>query len=86
MCLYVVIALANDIQYGLSASVWTENIGKANRVALGLQVGTVWINTWLQRDLRVPFGGQKMSGVGREGGKFSLEFYTEQKTICVNYT
>lgn len=80
-----VIELANDTQYGLSATVWTENLARANRMSLKLKVGTVWVNCWLQRDLRVPFGGTKMSGTGREGGKFSLDFYTEKKTICMQY-
>jgi len=81
-----VIQMANDIMYGLSASVWTENLGRAQRTSLALKVGTVWVNCWLNRDLRVPFGGAKMSGIGREGGKFSLEFYTEKKTVCLKYT
>jgi len=80
-----VIELANSVQYGLSASLWTENIGTATRVSLGLSNGTIWVNCWLTRDLRVPFGGTKHSGIGREGGKYSHEFYTEQKTICINY-
>lgn len=74
---------ANDVRYGLSASVWTENVSRAHRVAHQLDVGTVWINCWLVRDLRVPFGGTKMSGLGREGGKYSIEFYTEHKAICL---
>lgn len=78
-----VIEMANDVMYGLSASVWTTDIGRAQRTALALKVGTVWINCWLNRDLRVPFGGQKMSGIGREGGKFSWEFFTERKTVCI---
>jgi len=78
-----VIAWANGVQYGLSASVWTENLRKAHRVAQELRTGTVWINTWLKRDLRVPFGGAKHSGIGREGGEHSIDFYTEQKTICL---
>eukprot|EP01130_Rhizamoeba_saxonica_P003675 TRINITY_DN1532_c0_g1_i1.p1 TRINITY_DN1532_c0_g1~~TRINITY_DN1532_c0_g1_i1.p1 ORF type:complete len:489 (-),score=114.40 TRINITY_DN1532_c0_g1_i1:705-2171(-) len=80
-----VIELANDVNYGLSATIWTENIGVANRLGMQLEAGTVWVNCWLQRDLRVPFGGRKHSGIGREGGKYSIEFFTEQKTICVNY-
>ena len=78
-----VIQDANRVPYGLSASVYTENINRAHRTAAALDVGTVWINTWLKRDLRVPFGGAKHSGVGREGGEHSIDFYTEQKTICV---
>ena len=62
------IALANGTRYGLSASVWTRDLQKAHRVAAAIESGTVWVNTWLLRDLRVPFGGMKDSGVGREGG------------------
>lgn len=74
---------ANTVRYGLSASVWTTNINRGHKMADKLDVGTVWINTWLNRDLRVPFGGQKASGVGREGGEDSLDFYTEKKNVCV---
>jgi aminomuconate-semialdehyde/2-hydroxymuconate-6-semialdehyde dehydrogenase len=74
---------ANSTRYGLSASVWTRDLQKAHRVAAAIDSGTVWVNTWLLRDLRVPFGGMKESGVGREGGFDSLEFFTEAKNICV---
>jgi len=74
---------ANNSPYGLSASVWTKSLTTAHKVAADLKVGTVWINTWLKRDLRVPFGGQKASGIGREGGAHSFDFYTETKTVCV---
>lgn len=74
---------ANNSPYGLSASVWTKNLNHAHKIAAGLKVGTVWINTWLKRDLRVPFGGAKASGIGREGGEHSLDFFTETKTVCV---
>ncbi|MBW3563344.1 MAG: aldehyde dehydrogenase [Acidobacteria bacterium] len=77
------VRLANDVRYGLSASVWTSNLGRAHRVAARIDSGTVWVNTWLLRDLRTAFGGMKASGVGREGGRWSLEFFTEPKTVCV---
>ena len=78
-----VVAMANSTKYGLSASIFTENISKGHRVAAKIDAGVVWINTWLLRDLRIPFGGMKHSGVGREGGFKSLEFFTEPKNICV---
>ena len=78
-----VVKMANSTKYGLSASIFTENISKAHRVAANIDSGVVWINTWLLRDLRIPFGGMKHSGVGREGGFKSLEFFTESKNICV---
>ncbi len=77
------IAFANSTRYGLSASVWTRDLQRAHRVAAALDAGTVWINCWLLRDLRVPFGGMKDSGVGREGGFESLNFFTEPKNVCV---
>lgn len=77
------VKLANDVRYGLSASIWSQNISRCHRVAHTLDVGTVWVNTWLKRDLQVPFGGMKASGLGREGGIYSLDFYSEQKNICV---
>ena len=80
-----VIQYANSTEYGLSATVWTQDISKANRVAEQLQAGVVWINCWLLRDLRTPFGGVKNSGVGREGGLEALRFFTEPKNICVKY-
>ncbi|MDQ2868620.1 MAG: aldehyde dehydrogenase [Verrucomicrobiota bacterium] len=78
-----VIALANDVDYGLSSSVWTQNLSRAHRVAERIHAGTVWVNCWLVRDLRVPFGGMKQSGVGREGGNEALHFFTEPKNICI---
>jgi aminomuconate-semialdehyde/2-hydroxymuconate-6-semialdehyde dehydrogenase len=78
-----VLALANGTPYGLSASVWTQNLSRAHRMAEGLECGTVWVNCWLFRDLRVPFGGMKHSGVGREGGEEALRFFTEPKNVCV---
>ncbi len=80
-----VLALANSTQYGLACSLWTENIGRAHRMARDLNVGIVWINTWLMRDLRTPFGGMNHSGVGREGGNEALRFFTEAKNVCVKY-
>ena len=77
------VAFANSSRYGLSASVWTRDLGKAHRVAAAIECGTVWVNTWLLRDLRVPFGGMKDSGVGREGGFESLDFFTEAKNVCI---
>ena len=79
------IAKANCVQYGLAASVWTEDLGRAHRVSAALDVGMVWVNTWLMRDLRVPFGGVKASGVGREGGHHSLEFFSEAKNVCIAF-
>ena len=78
-----VIIMANSTKYGLSASIFTENISKGHRVAANIDSGVVWINTWLLRDLRIPFGGMKQSGVGREGGFKSLEFFTEPKNVCI---
>ncbi|MEC7241318.1 MAG: aldehyde dehydrogenase [Myxococcota bacterium] len=75
--------MANCTRYGLSASVWTQDLGRAHRVSKALDVGMVWVNTWLMRDLRVPFGGVKESGVGREGGRWSMEFFSETKNICI---
>lgn len=77
------IQLANNSPYGLAASLWTENASRAHRVGQKLDAGTVWINSWFLRDLRVPFGGMKRSGIGREGGEHSLEFYTELQNICL---
>ena len=78
-----VIRMANSTKYGLSASIFTENISKGHRVARLIESGVVWINTWLLRDLRIPFGGMKNSGVGREGGIKSLQFFTEEKNVCL---
>ena len=78
-----VLQYANSTQYGLASVVWTQDITKANRIAMNLHTGIVWINCWLLRDLRTPFGGVKSSGVGREGGFEALDFFTEPKNICV---
>ena len=75
--------MANSTKYGLSASIFTENISRGHRVAAKIKSGVVWINTWLLRDLRIPFGGMKQSGVGREGGFKSLQFFTEPKNVCL---
>ena len=80
-----VINSANNTNYGLSASIFTNNLNRAHRVANLIDAGTIWINTWLLRDLRVPFGGMKHSGIGREGGIDSLHFFTESKNVCVKY-
>jgi aminomuconate-semialdehyde/2-hydroxymuconate-6-semialdehyde dehydrogenase len=79
------IRYANGTPYGLSASLWTRDLARAHRVAEKLDAGTVWVNCWLLRDLRTPFGGMKQSGVGREGGEEALRFFTEPKTVCVKY-
>lgn len=79
------IKMANSTEYGLAATVWTTNINTANRVAYKLKSGIVWVNCWLHRDLRTPFGGVKSSGVGREGGFEALKFFTETKNVCVKW-
>lgn len=80
-----VLGFANGVRYGLSATVWTENLSRAHRMAAKLESGIVWINCWLQRDLRTPFGGVKDSGVGREGGFEALKFFTEEKNVCIKF-
>ena len=79
------LSLANDINYGLSATIWTNNLKRSLYFSEHLETGIVWVNTWLQRDLRTPFGGTKSSGVGREGGFEVLRFFTEAKNVCINY-
>lgn len=76
------IQLANETEYGLSATIWTEDKEKANRVSALIDAGVIWVNCWLVRDLRTPFGGMKQSGLGREGGDEALRFFTEPKNIC----
>jgi aminomuconate-semialdehyde/2-hydroxymuconate-6-semialdehyde dehydrogenase len=78
-----VLAKANDNEYGLATAIWTQNVSRAHRVAQKMEVGLAWVNSWFLRDLRTPFGGAKQSGIGREGGVHSLEFYTEQKNVCI---
>ena len=78
-----VIEMANSTKYGLSVSIFTENLSRGHRITFQIDSGVVWINTWLLRDLRIPFGGMKESGLGREGGFKSLDFFTESKNICV---
>jgi len=79
-----VIKRDNALEYGLAASVWTTNLARAHRVSARIEAGIVWVNNWFLRDLRTPFGGMKQSGIGREGGVHSLEFYTELKNVCIN--
>lgn len=80
-----VLAYANGTNYGLACTVWTENITRANRIAKTIASGIVWVNTWMLRDLRTPFGGVKSSGVGREGGFEALRFFTETKNVCIQF-
>lgn len=75
---------ANTSSYGLSASLWTKDLARAHKVAAQIQAGTVWVNTWMKRDLGMPFGGMKQSGIGREGGELSLQTYSELKTVCIS--
>jgi len=77
--------MANSTKYGLASTVWTSNLKRAHTIARELHTGIVWINCWLLRDLRTPFGGVKSSGVGREGGFEALQFFTEPKNVCVKY-
>jgi aminomuconate-semialdehyde/2-hydroxymuconate-6-semialdehyde dehydrogenase len=80
------LAIANGVRYGLAASVWTTNLSTAHRMASRLEAGIVWINCWMLRDLRTPFGGWKESGVGREGGLEALRFFTEPKNVCLQFS
>ena len=78
------LALANASSYGLATSIWTSDLRRAHWLASGIDVGIVWINTWLERDLRTPFGGMKQSGLGREGGLEAMRFFTDAKNVCIN--
>ena len=78
-----VIARVNDSPYGLAASIWTTHLGRAHNVSRQFRVGITWVNTWFMRDLRTPFGGTKLSGLGREGGRHSLDFYSEISNISI---
>ena len=78
------IQIANESEYGLSATIWTENTERAVRVSNQVEAGVIWVNCWMIRDLRTPFGGMKQSGVGREGGSDALRFFTEPKNICTS--
>ena len=80
-----VLTYANSVKYGLSATLWTSNLDRTLRMSKQIEAGIVWVNTWLNRDLRTPFGGVKASGVGREGGFEALRFFTEAKNVCINY-
>ena len=80
-----VIRMANSTPYGLSASIWSQDVDRCHRLSKKLRTGLVWVNCWFARDLRTPFGGQKQSGVGREGGRYSLDFFTDYKTVTYKY-
>jgi len=80
-----VLKMANSVKYGLSSTLWTSDLNRTMRISKEIETGIVWVNTWLNRDLRTPFGGMKDSGVGREGGFEALRFFTEAKNVCIRY-
>ena len=80
-----VLQMANNVKYGLSATIWTNDLKRTMRMSNQIQAGIVWVNTWMLRDLRTPFGGVKASGIGREGGFEALRFFTEAKNVCIKY-
>jgi aminomuconate-semialdehyde/2-hydroxymuconate-6-semialdehyde dehydrogenase len=77
------VSLANSTRYGLVASLWTRDLDRAHRIARNIEAGIVWVNCWMLRDLRTPFGGTKASGVGREGGLEAMRFFTEPRNVCI---
>ena len=77
------VAMVNDSPYGLACALWTDDLSRAHRVAARVEAGLVWVNVWFLRDLRTPFGGVKRSGLGREGGRYSLDFYSQSSNICI---
>ncbi len=80
-----VLKMANGVQYGLSATLWTSDNSRVHRLSREIQAGTVWVNSWMYRNLRAPLGGMKSSGLGREGGDYSLNFFTETQNISIQY-
>lgn len=80
-----VVQMVNSTPYGLSSSIWSRDVDRCHRVSKGIRTGLVWVNCWFARDLRTPFGGMKASGIGREGGRYSLDFFSEAKTVCYRY-
>ncbi|KAL1427173.1 hypothetical protein MTO96_017681 [Rhipicephalus appendiculatus] len=81
-----VVEKVNGVPYGLCASIWSKDVSRIHKMAQCLEVGTIWCNCWMVRHLHMPFGGMKMSGIGREGTDASKEFYTEVKSVCLDYS